>query len=108
MIAHPTGLPVEEPWSRISNRAPNLDRLELREALLLRAALPGSEIRGVPAGEQRSAGIAADRPGCTADGGGRRGDSIDGWAADPTSGAGALHPQSQGQEKAGEGLVLND
>ena len=35
VIAHPTGLPVEEPWYLISNRAPDLDRVELREALVL-------------------------------------------------------------------------
>jgi len=28
--------------------------------------------------------------------------------ADPHPGAGALHPQQQGEEKAGAGLVLND
>ena len=52
--------------------------------------------------------LSADRPGCTADGGGRCGSPIDGLAADPAPGAGALHPQPQDQEKEGTGLVLND
>ncbi len=109
--------------------------LELREALLLRAAVPRPEIGGVPVGEQQAAGssanrstsargrdrcpgrqftglcpqpgrpapagesalearheLSAHRAGSTANGCGRCGVQVNGLAADPTPGFGALHP----------------
>ena len=52
--------------------------------------------------------LAVHRPGRTADGHGQCHGRVHGFAADPHPGAGALHPQPQGEEKAGPGLVLND
>jgi hypothetical protein len=110
--------------------------LDLREALLLRAAVPRTEIRCAPADRQRCAGAATDRSvaivgrnrcaggqfaglrprpggpapaggspleaghelsahllGCTADCGSSYGGQVDGVAAHPISGIGALHLQ---------------